>query len=103
MKQQPTPLTEQPRAEPEIILPGTPVDFRSRVWSSADTRARGRIYVARVGPVGSAVLFLAIGFLAVFALFLLLGAVLISLAVIGMLTMGAILSVVWRGRSRRIG
>jgi hypothetical protein len=49
------------------------------------------------------VLFLAIGVLAVFALFLLLGAVLISLGVIGVLTIGAILSVVWRGRSQRIG
>ena len=102
MEQQPIPLTEQPRAEPEIIPPGAPVDFRLRARTSADTRARGRIYVARLGPVGSAVLFLAIGFLAVFALLLLLGAVLISLAVIGVLTIGAILSVVWRGRSRRI-
>jgi len=102
MEQQPIPLTEQPRAEPEIIPPDAPVDFRLRARTSADTRARGRIYVARLGPVGSAVLFLAIGFLAVFALFLLLGAVLISLAVIGVLTIGAILSVVWRGRSRRI-
>jgi Flp pilus assembly protein TadB len=42
-------------------------------------------------------------FLAVFALFLLLGAVLISSGVIGVLTIGAILSAVWRGRSRRIG
>jgi hypothetical protein len=82
MEQQPIPLTEQPRAEPEIIPPGAPVDFRLRARTSADTRARGRIYVARLGPVGSAVLFLAIGFLAVFALFLLLGAVLISLVVI---------------------
>ena len=102
MERQATPPPEQSRAEPEIIPPGAPVDFRSRAWASADTRARGRIYVARLGPVGSAVLFLAIGFLAVFALFLLLGAVLISLAVIGVLTIGAILSVVWRGRSRRI-
>jgi|SRR6202035_3749826 hypothetical protein len=85
-----------------LFAVGAPVDFRLRARTSADTRARGRIYVARLGPVGSAVLFLAIGFLAVFALFLLLGAVLISLAVIGVLTIGAILSVVWRGRSRRI-
>ena len=103
MERQATPPPEQSRAEPEIIPPGAPVDFRSRVWASADTRARGRIYVARLGPVGSAVLFLAVGFLAVFALFLLLGAVLISSAVIGVLTIGAILSAVWRGRSRRIG
>jgi Flp pilus assembly protein TadB len=103
MKQQATPPTERPQAEPEIIPPGARVDFRSRTWASADTRARGRIYVARLGPVGSAVLFLAIGVLAVFALFLLLGAVLISLGVIGVLTIGAILSVVWRGRSQRIG
>jgi hypothetical protein len=56
-----------------------------------------------LGPVGSAVLFLVIGILAVFALFLLLGAALISLAVIGVLTVGAIVSAVWRGRSRHIG
>jgi hypothetical protein len=56
-----------------------------------------------LGPAGSAVLFLAIGVLAVFALFLLLGAALISLTVIGVLTIGAVLSAVWRGRSRRIG
>jgi Flp pilus assembly protein TadB len=103
MEQQRTPLTEQPRAEPEIIPPGAPVDFRSRVWGSTDARARGSIYVARLGPAGSAVLFLAIGVLAVFALFLLLGAALISLTVIGVLTIGAVLSAVWRGRSRRIG
>ena len=54
MEQQPIPLTEQPRAEPEIIPPGAPVDFRLRARTSADTRARGRIYVARLGPVGSA-------------------------------------------------
>ena len=102
MEPQATPPPEQSRAEPEIIPPGAPMDFRSRVWVPADAPARARIYVARLGPVGSAVLFLAIGFLAVFALFLLLGAVLISLAVIGVLTIGAILSVVWRGRSRRI-
>src|SRR5438552_4471804 len=103
MEQQPTPLTEQPRAEPEIIPPGATMDFRSRVLVPADAPARARIYVARLGPVGSAVLFLAIGIFAVFALFLLLGAALISLAVIGVLTIGAILSAVWRGRSRRTG
>jgi hypothetical protein len=103
MEQQANPLTEHPRAVPEIIPPGAPVDFRSRAWASFDTRAQGRIYVARLGPVSSALLFLAVGVIAVFALFLLFGAVLISLAVIGVLTIGAILSAVWRGRSRRIG
>jgi uncharacterized membrane-anchored protein len=103
MEQQPTGRTEQPRAEPEIILPGAPVDFRSGVWRSTDTRARERIYVAKLGSIGSAVLFLLFGILAVFALFLILGTALISVAVIGMLTIGAIIAAVWRGRSRRIG
>ena len=103
MEQHRTPRPEQPRAVPEIIPPGAPADIRSRVWASADVRTRGRIYVAKLGPLGSAVLFLVIGILAVFALFLLLGAVLISSAVIGVLTIGAILSAGWRGRSRRIG
>ena len=101
MEQHRTARPEQPRAEPEIIPPGA--DIRSRVWASADVRARRRIYVAKLGPVGSAVVFLVIGILAVFALFLLLGAALISLAVIGVLTVGAIVSAVWRGRSSRIG
>jgi hypothetical protein len=103
MEQHRTPRPEQPRAEPEIIPPGAPVDIRSRVWTLADVRTRGRIYVAKLGPVGSAVLFLVIGILAVLALFLLLGVALISLAVIGVLTVGAIVSAVWRGRFRRIG
>jgi hypothetical protein len=103
MEQHRTPRPEQPRAEPEIIPPGAPVDIRSRVWTSADFRARRRVYVAKLGPVGSAVLFLVIGILTVFALFLLLGAALISLAVIGGLIVGAIVSAVWRGRSSRIG
>jgi hypothetical protein len=103
MEQHRTPRPEQPRAEPEIIPPGAPVDIRSRVWISADVRARRRVYVAKLGPVGSAVLLLVIGIVAVFALFLLLGAALISLAVIGVLTVGAIVSAVWRGRSSRIG
>jgi hypothetical protein len=56
-----------------------------------------------LGPLGSAVLFLVVGILAVLALFVLLGAALVSLAVVGVLTVGAIVSAVWRGRSRRIG
>ena len=91
MEQHRTPRPEQPRA---IIPPGAPVDIRSRVWASADVRTRGRIYVAKLGPVGSAVLFLVIGTLAVFAFFLLLGAALISVAVIAVLTLGAIVSAV---------
>jgi hypothetical protein len=56
-----------------------------------------------LGPLGSAVLFLVVGILAVLALFVLLGAAVISLAVVGVLTVGAIVSAVWHGRSRRIG
>jgi hypothetical protein len=103
MEQHRIPRPEKPRAEPEIIPPGAPVDFRSRVWTSADVRARRRVYVAKLGPIGSAALFLVIGILTIFALFLLLGAALISLAVIGVLTVGAIVSAAWRGRSSRIG
>jgi hypothetical protein len=103
MQQHRTPRPEKLRAEPEIIPPGAPVGIRSPVWASADVRTRGRIYVAKLGPLGSTVLFLIIGILAVFALFLLLGAALISLAVVGVLTVGAIVSAVRRGRSRRIG
>jgi hypothetical protein len=98
-----TPRPEQPRAEPEIIPPGAPVDIRSRVWASAGGRTGGRIYIAKWGPVGSAVLFLLIGILAVFALFLLLGAAVISLAAIGVLSVATIVSAVWRARSRRSG
>src|SRR5437667_8832467 len=102
MEQHPTRLIGQPRAEPEIIPPGARVDSHSRVWLSSDPRARGRIYVAKLGTIGIAVLLLVIGIFAVFALFFLLGAALISVAVIGMLTIGATISAVWRGRARRI-
>jgi hypothetical protein len=103
MEHHPTRKTEKLPAEPEIILPAAPVEFRSRVWPSTGPRAPERIYVAKLGPIRSGVLFLVIGIFAVFALFLLLGAALIIVAVIGMLTIGAVISAVWRGRSRRIG
>jgi hypothetical protein len=44
-----------------------------------------------------------IGIVAVFARSLFRGAALMSVAVIGMLAIGAIISTVWRGRSRPIG
>jgi hypothetical protein len=102
MEQQPTGRTEQPRAEPEIILPGAPVDFGSGVWRSTDSGARTHL-CREVGADRQR--------RAIFAYRHSRGVralspprhALISLAAIGMLAIGAIISTVWRGRSRRIG
>src|SRR6516225_9547956 len=68
---------EQPRVEPEIIPPS---DVRSRRAGSFD--GTQRVYVARVGPFGFAMVALAIAALAMLLFLLVLGAfvILISLA-----------------------
>jgi hypothetical protein len=71
MNQRPGPGTEQPRVEPEIIPPS---DVRSR---RADERmsfdGTQRVYVARVGPFGFAMVALAIAALAMLLFLLVLG------------------------------
>src|ERR1700746_978809 len=80
MQQQLMPNPEQPPPESEIYPPGATIR-RERIWISAGTQGTQRIYVARLGPVGLALLALIVGTMAVLALFLALGAALITVAV----------------------
>jgi hypothetical protein len=99
MAQRPESGPEQPRAEPEIIPPGDP-RIRSQWRTSFDDP--GRIYVARVGPLGFATLAFAIGAIAAFILLLLIGAFLIAVPFAGLLLVVAVLISLLRGPFRRL-
>src|SRR5262249_57580929 len=70
---------EQPRVEPEIILPS---DVRSRRAGFDGTQ---RVYVARVGPFGFAMVALVIAALAMLLFLLVLGAFVILVPLAGLL------------------
>jgi hypothetical protein len=103
MNQRPVPGAEQPRAEPEIIPPGD-ADVRGR-WrrpqTSFDGRSTQRIYVARLGPFGFAVLVLALAVLAALVLLLMLGAFVVLIPVAGVLLVAAVVISLLRGSRRR--
>src|SRR5215468_5382241 len=88
---------EHPRVEPEIIPPS---DVRSRRagWSFDGTQ---RVYVARVGPFGFAMVALAIAALAMLLFLLLLGAFVILIPLAGLLlaviiAVGLFRVLIWR-------
>ena len=88
---------EHPRVEPEIIRPS---DVRSRRagWSFDGTQ---RVYVARVGPFGFAMVALAIAALAMLLFLLLLGAFVILVPLAGLLlaviiAVGLFRVLIWR-------
>jgi hypothetical protein len=72
--------TDQPGVEPEIIPPG---DVR---WRRADPRMHSaqRVYVARIGPVGFAIMAVAIALLAALFFILLLSAFVMLLPLAGL-------------------
>jgi hypothetical protein len=84
---------ERPRTEPEIIPPDR--DPHRPIWRGAefaDTRGTRRVYVTRLGPLGGAVLILAIIAVLLVILLVLLGALLIWIPVVGLLVLVAALS-----------
>jgi hypothetical protein len=93
---------EQPRSEPEIILPGEPLRS-SRTDNFAQWQGVHRIYIARPGPFGMFAVALAI--IAAFGIVLLLlwGALLIIVPMIALLVVAGIISGVVRSyfRGRR--
>jgi hypothetical protein len=101
MDQRPVPGPDQPRSEPEIILPGESgarsrrVD--GRMWSSGTQR----IYVARVGPFGFAMVALAIAVIAALVFLLVLGAFVILLPLAGLVLAAAVIISMLRGSFRR--
>ena len=88
---------EHPRVEPEIIPPS---DVRSRRagWSFDGTQ---RVYVARVGPFGFAMVALALAALAMLLFLLVLGAFVILIPLAGLLlaviiAVGLFRVLIWR-------
>jgi hypothetical protein len=79
---------ERPRAEPEIIPPGRngpQTDWRRSPWGGGafgQTRATHRVYVTRLGPLGFALIILAIAAIVVLITIVVLGAVLIWIPVV---------------------
>ena len=106
MDQGPRDEPVRPRAEPEIIPPGQayrrPADDRSRVWVLFGGREGRHIKFAKPGPFALLMTGLALGAAAMSVLVLLLGAVLISLPVIGAIAAVVILSAIIRGHARRL-
>jgi hypothetical protein len=85
MSQRPVPGAEQPRTEPEIIAPGDADPRLRRNGPHFDGRTTQRIYVARLGPFGFAVVALVAALIAALALFVVLGAFVILIPLAGAL------------------
>jgi hypothetical protein len=92
---------ELPRVEPEIIPPdregrgpGRGTDWRRAAWrpfGPSETAGMHRVYVARIGPFGFAMLTLAFAILAAAFLLIFAGAILLWLPVVALLiVVGAI-------------
>ena len=92
----PNPQAEEPRSEPEIIPPDDAVMRRMRI----DT-ATGRIYVAKVGPLGVILMVLIVGLVSALMLVLLLGALLFWLPIIVLLVTAALVAGLLRGYFQR--
>ena len=103
MNERPVPGPEQPRVEPEIIPPGEG-DVRPRRGGSPMFEGRGtqRIYVARLGPFGFAMVSLVAALIPALALLVVVGAFVILIPLAGALLAIAVfvglLRVFWRQR-----
>jgi hypothetical protein len=91
------PNPQEPRSEPEIIPPDDAhVTRRMRI----DTNT-GRIYVAKIGPLGTILVVLLVGILSALVLLLLLGALLIWVPVVVLFVTAALVAALLRGDFRR--
>ena len=86
--------------EPEIIPPGTPLPGGSRVWVASGQAGEHHVYVRPIGPLGMALLTVAVGAVAALAIVVLLGAAVFGLAAIGVLTIAGIVAGLLRGPRR---
>ena len=89
---------ERPRVEPEILPPDR--SGRTSPWGPygfSDARGTNRIYVTRLGPVGIALLILALAAVVTIVLIAVLGAVLIWIPIVAVvLIVGALLRLLRR-------
>jgi hypothetical protein len=93
------------RTEQEIIPPGAPLPRdrdRERgasdrgLWATADIHRTHYVYSTRVGPVGATLLALGFGAVAVLGLLALLSAAFVGLAVVGAVTVAAVVAGILR-------
>jgi hypothetical protein len=89
------------RTEPEIIPPGAPLpgergSGQHGIWAAADTPRTHYVYATRVGPVGATLLALGFGAVAVMGLLFLLSAAFLGLAVVGAVTVAAVVAGILR-------
>jgi hypothetical protein len=102
--QRPTPQGEQPRSEPEIILPGDRDRWREgRSWLFGGQQGTHRIYVTRLGPFTTFLLIAAVGLAAALFLVVLLGAFLLWIPIVGLVISIAIISGLLRRYFQRLG
>lgn len=82
----------------EIIPPGAPLprDHDRGVWASMDMSRTHYVYATRVGPVGATLLALGFGAVAVLGLLFLLSAAFVGLAVVGAVTVAAVVAGILR-------
>ncbi len=86
---------EQPRVEPEILPPDRSGGSGGRGWPPPygyTGQSTHRIYVSRIGPLGFALLLLAIGLFSGVLLLVLIGAALIWIPVVAVLVIIAAIS-----------
>src|SRR5262245_6647702 len=93
----PSPQADEPRSAPEI-LPPNDAHVTRRLRIETDT---GRIYVAKVGPLGTILVVLLVGILSALVLLLLLGALLIWVPVVVLFVTAALVAGLLRGDFRR--
>ena len=82
---------EEPRSEPEIIPPGQAKHGPTRMGDSIDAHV-GRVYIAKVGPLGTILLTLVVGLLSAVLMVLLFGALLVALPAVVLLVTAAIVA-----------
>jgi hypothetical protein len=89
------------RPEPEIIPPGVPLRSRSDPWPGEMRNVR-YVNVRPIGPIGVALLTLGIGAVAGLGLLFLLGAAVIGLLAVGVLTVAGVIAGILRGPPRSL-
>ncbi len=95
------PQGDEPKSEPEIIPPGRTTGYEHRTRTFTGAHGTERVYVARIGPVGTILIVLITAILIAVMLMLLLGVLLIWLPLIVLFAAGAIIVAVVRAYLRR--
>jgi hypothetical protein len=88
--------TRDRRSEPEIIPPGAPLPHERGLWANVDTHRTHYVYATRIGPVGATLLALGFGAVAVMGLLFLLSAAFVGLAIVGAVTVAAVVTGILR-------